>query len=429
MIFPEGVTARAVITWLEVGAVDDPARRMENVVVGVGRAIVLPAGSSGTVPFELPVEGSSRVQVVAWLAPEGRGLASLFTPPAVSPPVRVGGETPVRLTLVEHDSGGTPAERCAGERRLLFDLPAPRGSGGGEPRRRLCALLPAGYEAEPEARYPVLLALPGIGGDHVNGLALAARDVLDRIAPETGDAIVVGVDLTTPYGASYLVDSTLTGPWDAFVAERVVAAIDARLRTVPDRARRAVIGHSTGGFDAVSIALRRPDVFGVVAASSPDALDFEAWMLDDTRRRARPLWHGWIRVEDQLGPPGQMTSYAADWSPSLDDPRAIRWPIDLESGEVIDEVWQLWLAQSPVTWLDDPEGLRRARRYDDHLYLTCGRPDEPLLFAPTERFHAALERVGITHAWEPTGYRHGEAAPERFEPLVRYVMERVRPPD
>lgn len=422
---PPEVEAGVVVSWLEPELLADPARGFEAVIAAGAHALVLPADSTGTVPFELPVAGGPEVHLVAWLAPPARGVFAMYARPgAVSPPVDLREETRVELTLEAPEEPPPAEERCVGERVELFELPAPRGTAGGDETARLCAYLPADYEEDPARRYPVIYSLPGMGGSHAGGVAELLRTLLDLGNPP-GDAIVVGVDTSTPTGASYLVDSPITGPWADYVTRDVIAAVDGRLRTLPERDHRAVVGHSTGGFNAVSIALRRPEVWGTIAASSPDALDFASWLLDASGRRAQPVWQGWIHTEDALGWPGQLISYAVEWSPDAAAPRGFRWPIDLRTGEVIDEVWARWLAESPVTWLDDDEGLARARRFDDHLYLTCGRPDEPLLFVPTERFHEALDRVGITHTWEPTELRHQGSVPDRFESMLRYVMARI----
>ncbi len=49
-----------------------------------------------------------------------------------------------------------------------------------------------------------------------------------------------------------------------------------------------------------------------------------------------------MRLEDAMGAMGamgQMTSYAADWSPDLATPRGIQWPIDLTTGKLRPAVW------------------------------------------------------------------------------------------
>jgi len=309
-------------------------------------------------------------------------------------------------------------ERCAGDRFELVTLDAPevRGDVGNPTQRRLCVRLPAGYAAAPARRYPVVFVLPGISGTD----ATVTGD-FPAIADEAGvEAIYVGVDTSTRTGSTYFVDGPVTGAWASFFFERAVPAVDARFRTLARSAARAVMGHSTGGFNAVSLAFRRPDVLGAVASSSPDALDLARWLRADDGS-VEPLWLGWMRVDDAMGGAGQMTSYGADWSPDPSEPRGFAWPVDLATGAWRPGVWARWLAHSPITWLDDAEGLARARRLSGRVFLTCGRADEARLFAPTARFGDALTARGIEHVWAPTEGGHLGQRRERTVPMIRFL--------
>jgi len=70
--------------------------------------------------------------------------------------------------------------------------------------------------------------------------------------------IVVAVDTSTRTGSTYLIDSPTSGNWDAFFAKRLIPYIDAHYRTLARGEGRAIVGHSTGGFNAVSYGMRHP---------------------------------------------------------------------------------------------------------------------------------------------------------------------------
>jgi S-formylglutathione hydrolase FrmB len=60
-------------------------------------------------------------------------------------------------------------------------------------------------------------------------------------------------------------------PWphyDDYVARDLVARVDSAYRTVPDRAHRGIAGLSMGGYGAVSLALRYPDVWSAAVSHS-----------------------------------------------------------------------------------------------------------------------------------------------------------------
>ena len=56
--------------------------------------------------------------------------------------------------------------------------------------------------------------------------------------------------------------------WATFVSHDLVQVIDARYRTIPTPAARAIAGLSEGGYGAINIALHNPDEFSVVESWS-----------------------------------------------------------------------------------------------------------------------------------------------------------------
>lgn len=123
-------------------------------------------------------------------------------------------------------------------------------------------LLPAAY-ATSGRRYPVLYLLHGGGQDHT---AFAARAWFRALAAR--DLIVV-----TPHaGESWYVNSAADpkASYEDFVVKDLIAYVDGRYRTVASREGRAVAGVSLGGFGAMLLGLKHPDLFGAVGAfSSP----------------------------------------------------------------------------------------------------------------------------------------------------------------
>lgn len=423
------VAGNLFVTWLGADEWTALSRRgaMAPVVDMMPRAVVTPARfGAGAAPVDVALPGPLPDGAVAFAIfdTQRRFFENLFGEGVEGDAM---GSAPVTGLASELHlrTVGPPRpepDRCAGDRwqRVVVESPHVAGTIGNPTSRRLCVRLPPSYATAPARRYPVVYLLPGLMGTED-----AARHAED--APDGGpEALYVGVDTSTRAGSSYLVDGPLTGAWERFMVEGVVATVDARFRTIADARARALAGHSTGGFDAMSLAMRRPEVFGAVGASSPDALDLAHWMLG-ADGRASPLWLGWMRVEEAVGAPGQFASYGADWSPDPSEQRGFAWPVDLATGAVVPAVWSRWLAQSPVTWLDRPDGLARARRLAGRIYLTSGRADEARLFEPAERFARALDRVGIEHRWVPAEWGHLGHRRERWEPLLAHMLSVMTP--
>lgn len=98
-----------------------------------------------------------------------------------------------------------------------------------------------------------------------------AQGLFDR-AIATGvieKCILVAVDMNTPLGSSWYMNASGTGDWEDFVIRELVPYIDANFRTRPNRDSRGIAGIFTGGYGAIRLGLRHPDVFGSVYAMHP----------------------------------------------------------------------------------------------------------------------------------------------------------------
>lgn len=144
---------------------------------------------------------------------------------------------------------------------------------GVEPRRSVEVYLPEGY-GRSQHRYPVLFAFHDFfeGAD-----ALFERHdmdgLLDRAIAEgrLPPTIVVTADFSTPVASSLFTNSPVSGRWEDFIVEDLVPHIDDRFRTLADRETRGVFGYHIGGYGAIRMAARHPDLFGSVYALHPVA--------------------------------------------------------------------------------------------------------------------------------------------------------------
>lgn len=143
---------------------------------------------------------------------------------------------------------------------------------GTSPRRKVAIYLPAGYQGSSK-RYPVIYFLP----NHFEGSyrflfdQRDAQGLFDRaIAAGVIDKfMLVCVDMTTPLGSSWSVNSPVTGNWEDFMVEELVPFIDANFRTLPTRDSRGIAGSFMGGYGAIRFGMKHPDVFGSVYALHP----------------------------------------------------------------------------------------------------------------------------------------------------------------
>ncbi len=135
---------------------------------------------------------------------------------------------------------------------------------GDSPDRDVFIYLPPSYATSRNQRYPVVYLLHGYGltGERwmtfANLAAIADKDIS---AGTMKEMILVSPDAYTVHGGSMYSASVTTGDWEAYIAQDLVAYVDKSYRTIADRLSRGLAGHSMGGYGALRIGMKRPDVF------------------------------------------------------------------------------------------------------------------------------------------------------------------------
>lgn len=156
-------------------------------------------------------------------------------------------------------------------------------------QKRLLVYLPPSYRRQPGRRFPVAFYLHGAWGAEDDWVTLGHIDrAMDSlVAAGMPDMIVVLPDgddgwYTTWNAlnntAACRADTTRREPaatycvpwpkYDEYVARELVAHVDSSYRTLARREHRGIAGLSMGGYGAISLALRYPDVFAAAASHS-----------------------------------------------------------------------------------------------------------------------------------------------------------------
>ncbi len=282
--------------------------------------------------------------------------------------------------------------------------------------RRTPVWLPPSYAHAPERRYPVIYWLAGYAG---TGEMLFSGspwqpglgDRLDRLVATgaMGEAIVVAPDAFTRWGGSQYLDSSAAGAYETYLTGEVVAAVDARFRTRPTREGRAVGGKSSGGYGALVLAMRHPELFSAVASHAGD-MYFELSLLPDLPIAARTLRrHGGVagfvaHFEGREKKDGadfttmMVLAMAAAYSPDPTQPAGVALPFALPSGEIDWAVWRRWKTFDPVEMVTAHAEALRAMKL---IYLDAGTRDEHNLDVGARVLADRLRALGI-------GFEHSE---------------------
>lgn len=295
----------------------------------------------------------------------------------------------------------------------MFDSPALRGNPLGDPSvRRTPVYLPAGYDQSTE-RYPTVYILAGFTGRGLGYLndSLWEENIqqrLDRLiaSGKVRPLIAVLPDASTRYGGSQYRNSSATGAYEDHMLE-LVTYIDSRYRSLADPAYRAITGISSGGYGATILAMRHPQVFGLLADLSGDKYFEWCYKPDILAYLRYYASKGLEGIQTLLADPGavrpksgdffgtlNVAAMAACYSPNPQTALGFDLPFVPETGELIPEVWARWEACDPVNMAEVyVENLRSLRL----LYFECGLRDEYNLQWGARIFASRLQKLGIAH--------------------------------
>jgi enterochelin esterase-like enzyme len=140
-------------------------------------------------------------------------------------------------------------------------------------QQRVVVYLPPGYGRQPTHRYPVFYLLHGFPGRPDAFLLTVRAGVVEDIL--VAKKKIQPMILVMPFGSTGTFSDKewangvgANSAWETFVTRDVVRAIDARYRTIPTGAARALGGLSAGGYAALNIGLHHPTRFGTLESWS-----------------------------------------------------------------------------------------------------------------------------------------------------------------
>ena len=229
-------------------------------------------------------------------------------------------------------------------------------------------ILPGNYYQTSE-KYPVIYLLHGIGG---NGNSWISRcnfnsliDSLKNLKLVT-DFIYVMPDAQNSY---YIDNYNKSFLYESFFIKEFIPFIDSVFRTQPSASERTLMGLSMGGFGAVVIGIKHPELFGTVISMS-GALRDSATMANLPQDKYNRLFSG------VYGP-------------------------DLKGQNRITNHWKL---NSPYYLIDSI--------YAQHLkavnwYIDCASGDS--LYPVNESFHKLLMNYDIPHEFHSCPGQHNWA--------------------
>jgi len=167
-------------------------------------------------------------------------------------------------------------------------------------------LLPEGFDAHPEARYPIAVFHghfpdtisgwreeppdPNLAPDYSERFRLSGYNRIqqeqayqfykDWTAPGYPRYLVVEIQHANPfYDDSYAVNSQNVGPYGDAIMYELIPYLEKKYRGLGAGWARFLYGGSTGGWESLAVQILYPDEFNGCWAGCPDPIDFRAYTV------------------------------------------------------------------------------------------------------------------------------------------------------
>jgi S-formylglutathione hydrolase FrmB len=135
-----------------------------------------------------------------------------------------------------------------------------------------CIVLPPAFDAEQARHFPILYFLHGLGDNEQSFVHTGAWNLLEdmREKDEVKDFLIA-----TPEAGSTFYINSKDGKerYEDFLLQEFFPYIEKRYRVAPGRRNRAISGISMGGYGALHLAFRHPELFSSVSAHSAALID------------------------------------------------------------------------------------------------------------------------------------------------------------
>jgi S-formylglutathione hydrolase len=279
--------------------------------------------------------------------------------------------------------------------------------------RDVSVYLPPNYAGEQKQRYPVLYLLHGYGASDATwtGDTVRVRTIVDAAVTRGASpkVIVVMPNASSRYLGSMYSNSVTAGNWEGYVADDLVQYVDRHYRTVADRRARGLAGHSMGGYGALRIGMKRPDVFGAVYAMSACCLTASLNPFAQSMAAAEQIGRR-ADVKDADSTTLAIFARAAAWSPNPGK-TPLFFDLPAEDGTLRPEIVAKWAANAPLAMLDQyVSNLKRL----NGLAFDVGEQDEAVSPAAVRTLHERLAERGIEHQYETFEGGHANRMADRL---------------
>jgi S-formylglutathione hydrolase FrmB len=294
---------------------------------------------------------------------------------------------------------------------------------GDSPNRSVSVYLPPDYDKQLNKRYPVVYLLHGFneqrgnkgwfGQDSLFNSATVNKLISSGLIEPM---IVVMPDGGNKFGGSGYTNSIATGNWEDFIFYDLTRFIDSKYRSIPNPESRGIAGHSMGGYGAIKIAMKHPDVFLAVYGLSPGGLEIPSFpeiIIEETLS----IRH-WEDIDKSDFFSKVLLAMSATFSPNPTKPpfyADLLFDITDDIVTINENVRARWLANIP-TWMADQyiSNLQQLHA----IAFDAGTKEAGGILDSSQYFADMLKRMQVQYSFEIFDGGHNDKLRERIETKI-----------
>ncbi|MBM3241434.1 hypothetical protein FJZ31_34570 [Candidatus Poribacteria bacterium] len=292
----------------------------------------------------------------------------------------------------------------------------------GDPETRVFEIyLPPSYKTS-DKRYPVIYVLHGHGAKPRKEL-VSPGGMFNHIKPamdsmlrdgKIKEMIAVFADGGNKLGGNFYLNSETTGDYETYITKDLVNYIDANYRTIAERNSRGITGGSMGGYGAMHLALKYPEIFGAVVAQggfySVEIDGFrESWIFPLASVNAT----NWSELEGSFWKNRTALAYISGACPNPNKPPFfLDMPCEMVDGkaQIVPEVWQR-MKDYDIIHGHLPRYVKNPVKLNAIMFVH-GVTDDVLSVSQARSLDQALTELGIEHVYDEHNGGH-EFIPEK----------------
>jgi len=263
-------------------------------------------------------------------------------------------------------------------------------------------------EPEDPIGKPIIIYLSGFLGSSISMLNYdpLSEDILSRVERlkkegKINGSIIVLPDMFTKVGGNQYINSQAVGFYEDFLIKELIPYLEEKYKT----RKIGLIGKSSGGYGALVLGMKYDEI-KAIASHSGDAyfeyvyLPMFPKVIPYLRKFSSPeewlnnFWKKQNKKKKEDLNVLNIIGMSAFYSPSPEG--KILLPFDLDSGEIIEDVWRKWLEKDPVRLIEKlGENLK-----NKGVFIDVGIKDEFNIQYGAKILHNKMKKMGIEHYYE-----------------------------